>query len=451
MTSIRQRLLILMVGLWTTVWLAVALITLDRSGHEVGELLDAQLAQTAHVLRQITLAGNLPDFEGTPQAMLPLGHPYETKISFQLWRAGELISVFGGAPEKPLADAPGYSDQEIDETRWRVFGLPTDQPDEVVFVGQSYSIRRELIRFLTIHALAPVLWSLPLTVLLIWFAVTDGLRPLRRVAREIMGRSSDLLMPVDVHTVPLEIRPLARALNNLLDQLKQAFEKERRFAADASHELRTPLAIIRTHAQVARRSKDDTERTAALDSLILGVDQATHLVSQMLVLARLDREASDVERGAGSLTGVVTRELEARLPLARKKSIEVEELVPEADPCVVTVHPSVLAALVGNLVENAIKYTPEGGRVRVLVTNGGDHAVLQIANSGEHIPAADRERLLERFYRPDGQGESGAGLGLSIVQRICELHGAQIKLEDGADGYALTAEVTLPTALAGPL
>lgn len=440
-----------MVGLWTTVWLAVALVTLERSGHEVAELLDAQLAQTAHVLRQITLTGSLPDFEGTPQTMLPLGHPYETKISFQLWRADELISIFGGAPEEPLASEPGYSDHQIADTRWRVFGLPTGQPDEVVYVGQSYSIRQELIQFLTIHALAPVLWSLPLTVLLIWFAVTDGLRPLRRVAREIEGRSSDLLMPFDERTVPAEIRPLASALNDLLDQLKHAFEKERRFAADASHELRTPLAAIRTYAQIAQRSRDDVERTEALDRLIRGVDRAAHLVSQMLVLARLEREASDVERGAGSLTAVVTRELEEQIPLAREKSIQVAESFPEDDPCVVTVHPSVLGVLVGNLIENAIKYTPDGGQVGVSVADGGDRAVLQIANSGQGVPAADRERLFERFYRPDGQSESGAGLGLSIVRRICELHGAKIDLQGGPDGCGLVVEITFPTALAGRL
>ncbi len=448
MTSIRQRLLVLMVGLWTTVWLAVALITLERSGHEVAELLDSQLAQTAHVLRQITLTGALPDFESDPQTMLPFGHPYETKISFQLWRGPELISVFGGAPQEPLATEPGYSDHKIADTRWRVFGLPTGEPDEIVFVGQDYSIRQELVRFLTVHALAPVLWSLPLTVFLIWFAVTDGLRPLYRVASEIEGRSTDLLSPMDERTVPAELRPLTSALNALLDQLKEAFEKERRFGADASHELRTPLAAIRTYAQIARRSNDPGERAEALDRLIHGVDRTTHLVSQMLVLARLEHSSSDIEHGAGSLTAVVFEELAEQQAQAQRKCIVIAEAVPVDDPCVVTVHPSMLGILVGNLIANAVKYTPVAGHIEVSVANDGQRARLRITNSGKGVPAADRTRVFERFYRPAGQGEPGAGLGLSIVRRICELHGAQIHLESGQGGSGVSVEVTFSTPIA---
>ena len=182
MSSIHHRLLLLLLGSWTAVWLAVAVITLDRSGHEVAELLDAQLAQTARVLGQITLAGNLPGLEGLPQVLSPLDHPYESKISFQLWREGELISTFGGAPPGPLAVTFGFSDRDAGETKWRVYGLATSRPDGALFVAQSYAIRHELIEFLTIQALQPILWSLPLTVLLIWFAVRDGLRPLRRLA-----------------------------------------------------------------------------------------------------------------------------------------------------------------------------------------------------------------------------------------------------------------------------
>ena len=128
MTSIRRRLLILLLGSWTTVWVAVAVITLERSGHEVAELLDAQLAQTARVLCQITRAGNLPDLESLPQILSPLDHPYESKISFQLWRGDELISAFGGAPRGPLAETLGFSDRDIGDTKWRVYGLASGQP-----------------------------------------------------------------------------------------------------------------------------------------------------------------------------------------------------------------------------------------------------------------------------------------------------------------------------------
>ncbi|MCG6863474.1 MAG: sensor histidine kinase N-terminal domain-containing protein [Chromatiaceae bacterium] len=447
MSSIRKRLLVLLLGLWTTVWIAIALITLDRSGHEVSELLDAQLAQTAQVLLQITEADTRQDPVISPQASSPMLHPYESKIGFQLWRKGKLISSFGAAPGATLAQMPGYSDQDIGGTQWRIFGLTVGQPNEILFVGQSYSIRQELIEFLTLHALQPILWSLPLTVLLLWLAVSDGLRPLQRLARDIGGRSAERLLPVDESMVPTEVRPLTNALNRLMEQLEQALSAERRFAADASHELRTPLAVIRTHAQIAQRSKDPRERSEALEQLIQGVDRATHLVSQLLTLARLVPSASETEPGTWSLCDTLAQVVEDKRRLARAKSIELRQIIPDADPCKVSMHPSVLGVLVRNLVANAIKYTPEGGWVRVSAETRGAQVLLRVADSGPGIPAVEKERIFERFYRPAGQSEPGAGLGLSIVQRICELHGARIRLRDGDEGFGLNAEVTFPVAI----
>ncbi len=442
MSSIHHRLLVLLLGSWTTVWLAVAVITLDRSGHEVAELLDAQLAQTARVLGQITLAGNLPDLEGLPQVLSPLDHPYESKISFQLWRAGDLISTFGGAPHGPLAETLGFSDRDIGDTKWRVYGLATSRPNETLFVAQSYAIRHELIEFLTIQALQPILWSLPLTVLLIWFAVSDGLRPLSRLAGAIGMRSAERLLPIDESNVPTEIQPLTNALNGLMGQLDQALSAERRFASDASHELRTPLAVIRVHAQIAMRSKDPAERTEALEALISGVDRATHLCSQLLVLARLDPEAAESVCRIAPLADAVVQAVEDKQVAAREKSVAVTVALPEGDPDEVAIDPSALGILVSNLLDNAIKYTPEGGRVRVSAAEPRGRLALRVIDSGPGIPAADRERVLERFYRRDSQSAPGAGLGLSIVQRICELYGAEISLLDGDDGRGLCVEVT---------
>lgn len=441
MTSIRNRLLFILLGSWVTVWLAVAVITLDRSGHEVAELLDAQLAQTARVLCRITSAGNLPNLEGLPQVLTPFDHPYESKISFQLWRDGELVSAFGGAPQEPLASTLGFSDQEIGKTRWRVYGLNTDLPEEMLFVAQSYAIRQELIHFLTIHALQPMLWSLPLTVLLILFSVSDGLRPLKSLAGDIGRRSAERLVPVDESSVPAEVRPLTNALNGLLGQLDQALSLERRFASDASHELRTPLAVIRTHAQIALRSKATDERDEALRGLISGVDRATHLCSQLLMLARLDPDATESTNRAASLRDAATQAAEDKKAAATAKSVALSCHLSQEDPGVVAVDPSALSVLVGNLLDNAIKYTPAQGRVSVSVVPRGDRVVLQVTDSGPGIPAPDRPRVLQRFYRRDGSSVPGAGLGLSIVQRICELYGAELALLDGDGGQGLCVEV----------
>ena len=442
MTSIRHRLLILLLGSWTTVWLGVAFITFDRSHHEVEELLDAQLAQTARVLGQITRGGNRPDLEGLPQVLSPLDHPYEGRISFQLWHGGTLISTFGGAPQGPLGETLGFSDRDIGNTKWRVYGLATGQPDGMLFVAQSYAIRHELIEFLTVHALQPILWSLPLTVLLIWFAVGDGLRPLRRLADDIRRRSAERLLPIDEAAAPTEIQPLTNALNRLLERLDQALSAERRFASDASHELRTPLAVIRTHAQVAKRSKDPAERAEALRDVIAGVDRSVHLCSQLLVLARLDPDAAESVQRRASLADAVAQVIEDKQAAARAKAVAVTAALPEGDRCEVAIDPTALGVLASNLLDNAIKYTPDGGHVRIGVSSAGGRVVLQVVDSGPGIPAVDRERVLERFYRRDEASAPGAGLGLSIVQRICALYGAEISLLDGDNGRGLCVAVT---------
>lgn len=450
MISIRRRLLIVLLGSWTTVWIAVAVITLESSGHEVAELLDAELAQTARVLSQITGTVHFPGSDGIgtlgslPRLAPTLEHPYESKISFQFWRGGELISTFGGAPPGPLADSMGFSDRQVGDARWRVYGLASGPPDEILYVAQSYAIRQELIGFLTVHALQPILWSLPLTVLLIWFSVSDGLRPLSRLAGAIGKRSAERLAPIDESAVPIEIQPLTNALNRLMEQLDQALAEERRFASDASHELRTPLAVIRTHAQVAKRSKDPVERDEALQGLIGGVDRASHLCSQLLVLARLDPEAADRVHHAASLAEAVQRAVADKESLALAKPLELDQWLPEDDLCVVAVDPAALEVLVSNLLDNAIKYTPRGGRVRVVAERRDQAIVLGVTDSGPGIPVADRGRVMERFYRQKST-VPGAGLGLSIVQRICELYGAEIALLDGDGGQGLRFEVSFQT------
>ncbi|NEV62185.1 ATP-binding protein [Thiorhodococcus minor] len=437
MRSIRHRLLLSLFVVWATIWIAVAAVSLDRSEHEVGELMDAQLAQTAHVLLQLTREGSLPDAASQPQALTPIGHPYESMISFQLWRQGKLISTFGAAPPEPLAHAPGFSDHRIADTHWRVFGLPTGRTDEIVFVGQSYAIRHELIQYLTVHALRPILWSMPLAVLLIWLAVTDGLRPLGRLTSQVSHRSAEQLDPIDPSRSPIEIRPLTLALNGLMKRLDRALAAERHFAADASHELRTPFTIIRAHAQIARRSKRAQERDQALDLLTQGIDRASHLISQLLVLSRLHHSVGDGGAESCSLAAVAGEAIEDKSVMADTRGVTLAAKCPPDDPVLVELPPAPLAVLVANLLDNAIKFTPPGGQVRVSIKARREHAFLSVEDSGPGISAKDRARVFDRFYRAAGQTAPGAGLGLSIVRRICDIYGLDIELlgaETGATG-----------------
>lgn len=444
MNSIRQRLMLSLFGLWILVWAAVALIAFDRSGHEVDELLDAQMAQTAHVLRNLSSADPSARMTMAPQTLSAVGHPYESKLTFQRWKGDQLVGSFGAAPAAPLVRNLGFSDQKLAGTSWRVFGLPGTQQDELLLVAQDSSIRHELVHFLTINTLQPVLWSLPLSMILIWLAVSDGLGPLYRLARSISRRSADRLGPIDGEGVPVEIRPLTEALNGLMARLDEALATERRFAADASHELRTPFAIIRTHAQIAQRSGDPTERRQALDNLILGVDRATRLIAQFLILARLQGESRQVEPGVSSLAGAVSRAVAHQQAAAQSRSISLTTLVPEGLYSLVAVPGEVLGTLVSNLVENGVKYTPPRGRVQMALVPERGWLLLRVTDSGPGIPPANRERVFDRFYRQPGQSQAGAGLGLAIVRRICTLYGLGIELREGAEGVGLAVEVRFP-------
>jgi signal transduction histidine kinase len=454
MTSIRSRLLATLLVLWTVIWGAIALVVVERSQHEVEELLDAELAQMALVLRSIGLIGNLADLGPQGQSLASLGHQYETRISFQLWDGDELLARLGAAPEERLADRLGFSDQSFGTYRWRVFGLPCSNSERELYVAQDYEIRRELVRYLTFNALQPMLWSLPLALLLIWLAVTDGLRPLSRLARDVATRSDRRLEPISDEAIPSEVRPLIAALNELMQQVRRSLALERRFSADASHELRTPMAIIRTHAQIARRSTDPAQREQALDNVSRGIDRAARVAGQMLALSRVRHDRPKRDGDSASLLLAVTEVVEDRRAVAKAAGLHLELQAPGLDVCVVGMSASMLRVLVANLVDNAIKFTPAGGRVLVTVNTDDDDVRLAVSDTGPGIPAGRRERVFYRFYREPGQEEPGAGLGLSIVKRICDQYGARIRLEDAvppaadteaeAAGRGLRVEVLFP-------
>jgi len=437
--SIKRRLLIVLLATILLAWIATLLLSYRDTRHELDELLDAHLAQSASLL--IAQVGHEADDIDDEHA--PPVHRYSRKVAFQIWEKGKrLLLHSASAPNVPLSSQrEGFSNSEIDGDKWRVFSAWDDKHRFLVQVGERRETRDKLVVSVAKHMLQPLLITLPLLGLLIWFGVARGLRPLQTLSRQVAARRPDNLAPLEVATAPVEVVPLVEGLNQLFARVRVSLESERRFTADAAHELRTPLAAIKTQAQVARAATAEAERRHALDNVLIGCDRATHLVEQLLTLARLEPETLKHHERCDLHALAVTAVAELA-PAAIDKDIDLQ--LAEGDALRVPGEPALLAILLRNLIDNAIRYSPRHSVVRVMVANTGDGAELTVIDQGPGIPAESRVLIWERFYRVLGTGEAGSGLGLSIAKRIADLHGATISLSEGDAGQGLRVSVVFP-------
>ena len=463
-SSLRLKLLLLLLAIVAAAWSATAVFSFLDARHEMDEIFDAQLAQTAKLL----LAQADHDIEdlqdrrdGVASEVRSDDHKYERKLVFQVWdNRGDLLVRSEEAPAEALSPAyaaagphaaddhphPGgtprgrFDDVESGGHRWRVFSHWNESGEVLVQVGEHADVRRELAAHIALRLLGPLAFTLPLLGILIWLAVGEGLAPLRRIGEEVASRAPDNLAPLEAGAVPTEIAPLVASLNTLLHRLDDALDNERRFTADAAHELRTPLAALKTHAQLALRAADESGRKAALESVLVGADRATHLVEQLLTLARLDPDSGAAALAPCPLAPLARQVLADLGPAALAKNLDLE-LSGEGS---VAGHGPMLAILLRNLVDNAVRYTPPGGAVRVHITENTDGVALAVSDSGPGIPAEERQRVFDRFYRVLGNEAPGSGLGLSIAKRIADLHRAELVLGDSEGGHGLTVTLRFP-------
>lgn len=442
MNSLRLRLILLLCLALGLTWAFAAWLSHIEARREVDKLFDAQLAQSAQVLMG-TVGHELHERMEHGDDDVPALHEYEQKITFQIWRDQTLLLRSAAAPATSLAGpTPGYSTVNIEDQPWRVLTRHDNRHGFLIQVAEPLAARERLARHIALRMLLPSLAALPLLALTIWPAVGAGLLPLRKLKREIAQREADRLQPLQMSGVPDEVAPLAAALNELFERLQQAFESERRFTADAAHELRTPLAALKIQAQVAMRASDTAERSTALENVLHGVDRATHLVEQLLTLARVDPEHAAAYHQPVELRHLAAIVLAELAPQAHARQIELA--LEESLPGQVHGDSSQLAILLRNLLDNAIRYTPAGGHVTVAIAQHHG-TILEIRDTGPGIPPAERERVLHRFYRVPGNAAEGSGLGLSIVRRIAELHRAQFELGDNEQGTGLKVTVAFPS------
>lgn len=445
MNSLRLRLILLLsVGLGIA-WLVAAWFTHIESREEINRLFDAQLAQSAQVLLGTT-RHDLHERVEHGEDEVTVSHEYEQKLAFQIWDETDLLVRSATAPAIALAaDKEGFSETTLSGQAWRVFTRWDNRHEFMIQVAEPLAGRESLARHITLKMLLPTFFALPVLALLIWFGVGAGLQPLQQLKQEVKQRTANRLEPVAMVGVPEEVTPLVKALNDLFARLESAFEGERRFTADAAHELRTPLAALKIQAQVALRSTDTAERQIALENVLRGVDRATRLVEQLLTLARVDPETAAVGYQPVDLCGLAATVMRDLEPLAHAKQIALSLEESAANiPCHVLGDDAQLNLLLRNLLDNAIRYTPKGGCVSVSVRNLAG-VTLEVRDTGPGIPEAERKQVLQRFYRISGTGQDGSGLGLSIVRRIAELHGARLVLSDNETGTGLLARVLWPT------
>jgi len=437
MTSIRRHLLIsLLLALTVGVLVASAAVYL-LARQEANDLFDYHLEQVARSLPGRSFSAIDPEVQSIEQSD-------DGSVVIQIWdRAG--VQLYFSRPSSRLPERAelGFSTVQTPNGAWRVYSSLVG--NNVVQVAQPMQSRRQLAQDIALRTIVPLLLLVPVLGVAILLIVGRGLQPLRRIAAEVDARSASALEPVKEAPVPEEVQPLVQALNSLLGRLGRALSAQRAFLADAAHELRTPLTAIQLQTQLLARAQSEEERADALQKLQAGVQRGSHLVQQLLTLARQEPAAAERVFTRIDLVDLARTVIAERTVLALERGIDLGLARVEARELLGD--PEALQALLGNLVDNALRYSPAGGKVDVEVYGAGKQSMLVVSDSGPGIPPQERERVFDRFYRVPGNRAPGTGLGLAIVKNIAEIHGARVELQD-APGGGLRVVVAFPAPAA---
>ena len=359
-------------------------------------------------------------------------------------------------PPDPFSERVNYYDDNYHGRPVRIvtlrLPLETGKTESMVMVqvAENRAARNEFATQILARMVLPQLLLIVLAGLMLWFAVGRGLAPLETLRREVESRSHRDLSALPIEETPQEVRPLIRAMNELLERLSLALAAQQRFIADAAHQLRTPIAGLKTQTELALRQTPSGDAHATLKQLRSATEQTTHLVNQLLSLARAEPSGGRAQvtqrldlhtLARSATTDWVPRALERKLDLGFHTDSERIEI--DADPLL-------LREMLNNLLDNAIRYTQPGGQVTVRVGYEGSRPRLSVEDNGPGIPETERSRVFERFYRVLGTGAEGCGLGLAIVREIAQSHGAEVKLTTALEGTGTTVHVIFPQAKAAP-
>jgi two-component system OmpR family sensor kinase len=414
--SVRTRLLVFLLAAIVLFALVQGVVAYQGARAQADDMFDSHLERTA-----VSLARGAPlSTAGVDEDAGPNGDD----LLIQIWSA-EGVRIYRSSRRIVLPDqiVLGMSTVTTAQASYRMYSVAT--PTRIIQVGQDIAVRQRLAGGFAWRAVLPTAAMAPLLMVIVWWVVGSSLAPVDRVRAQLARREPGDLSGIDERDVPDEVRPLIAEMNLLFARVDRAFATQRQFVGDAAHELRTPLTALKLQVDALSRAADDEARAAAIARLEAGVERARRLVEQLLLLAR--QEA--VPRAAPvstSLADAVRLAVADALPLAQARDIDLG--VVRDDAATAAVAPDALRTALGNLLENAIKYTPVGGQVDVGVAADDGGARVWVEDSGPGIPAADRGRVFERFVRLDGTSGEGTGLGLAIVKAIADREGIDVTL-----------------------
>jgi two-component system sensor histidine kinase QseC len=367
-------------------------------------------------------------------------------FNFYIWDTHGNI-LFGSEnliPEYFYQAPLGFSQTIYNDKVWRAFSTIDPATKTTIMALQQTDLHKISPRNLAREVIVVMLTSYFFLGLLMWFVLARALRVLQKISTQVQQQGPDNLTPIDFSHLPVEIRPIVEEWNKLFSRLNFAFDREKRFAADAAHELKTPLAALKTHTQLALHAKNESELINALHKIVTGVNRSAHVVQQLLTLSRMSQGVITEPTTPVDVAKQAKEIIADLVPQALEKETEIE-LIALSD-AIIEAHETAITILIRNLVDNAVRYSPEHSLVQVVIEESPDkqNILLKVIDNGPGIPEHLRERVFERFFRVIGNKTSGSGLGLGIVQQIADLHHAVISLETPLSGHGLQVTVMLP-------
>jgi two-component system sensor histidine kinase QseC len=371
----------------------------------------------------------------------------EIGLEFQ-WATpdGRLLARSGRMPEQLVTELrEGFRYANFSGYRWHVLAAPSADGASWFVLAERDDQRYRMAESVILPAVYPMILAIPVLGAIIWLLLGVGLRPLGLLARDLGWREANDLHALPAADLPAELQPLANSANSLLRRLGASFARERRFSADAAHELRTPIAALRI--QVENLGAAAPMHGEAIAKLQTGIERLGHLIDQILTLNRVAPDQYMARFEPIALGVAVRRVIAEYSGLLAQRALEIELLGPETT---VRGDSYAIDSMLGNLIGNAIKYTPPAGRIRIVTSEEREGVMLDVIDSGVGIAPPSRDRVFDRFYRVDGDRHEadapGCGLGLSIVKQVAELHRARIELRDSTFGTGLWVRVVFPGA-----